>query len=130
MRRINLGDQQAMAYVRVGVDEQPYPAMADTGSKRSILDPELASRTGAVRLGRTGVMNIAGHKLRGELMRVKITTQGAGCHATIDAFVPNRGQPFRKGFILGMDFLQAAKMRIDAETGEAYCPADVPKRRR
>jgi len=119
-RKILLGDQQAMAFVRVG--GHPQAAMADTGTQRSIMDRSIAERAGAEPTGRTGQMSIAGHKLRGELMRVSITVPNSPCNAEVEAFVPNAGQPFRKGLILGMDFLQKAKMRIDAETGEAYCP--------
>lgn len=123
-----LGDQQAMAYVRIG--NTPFPAMADTGTQRSIMSVEIAQIGHAEDTGRRGRMNIASHQLRGKLMRVRIDVPKSTCGATVDAFVPDEGQPFRKGLILGMDFLQAAKMRIDAETGEAYCPAPRRLRRR
>ncbi len=118
--KVMLGDQQAMAYVRVG--GIPQAAMADTGTRRSIIDSEIAAHGGAKPTGRTGTMHIAGHKLQGALMRIKIEVPNTRCAAEVEAFVPNKGQPFKKGFILGMDFMQKAKMRIDAETGEAYCP--------
>jgi len=122
MKQKQLGDQQAMAYVRVGPDDVPQAAMADTGTKRSIVSREIAMAAKATPTGRTGVMHIAGQRLEGQLMRMTISVINTKCRATVDAFVPNQGQMFRKGFILGMDFLQKAKMRIDAETGEAYCP--------
>lgn len=118
--RVSLGDQQAMAYVRVG--NMPTAGMADTGSRRSVMDRGIAEAGGAVATGRRGTLNIAGHKLRGDLMRVSISVPHTSCRTSVEAFVPDAGQPFRKGLILGMDFLQKAKMRIDAETGEAYCP--------
>ena len=123
-----LGDQQAMAFVRVGPNDVPQAAMADTGTQRSIVGHEIAKVAAAIPTGKTGTMNIAGHKLRGQIMRITISVPNTRCRATVDAFVPNPGQAFRKGFILGMDFLQKAKMRIDAETGEAYCPRPSRKR--
>jgi len=119
-RKPALGDEQAMAFVRVG--DFPTAAMADTGTKRSIVDRLIAERAGAKPLGKTGTMNIAGHRLRGELMRVRIHVPRSGCAASVDAFVPFTNQPFRKGLILGMDFMQKAKLVIDAATGEVYCP--------
>jgi predicted aspartyl protease len=114
------GDMQAMAFVRVG--DYPTAGMADTGTSRTVIDAELASRAGAEYTNRKGKMNIAGHALRGRIAKVRIRASATTCEAVVEAFVPDAGQPFRKGLILGMDFLQAAKMRIDAETGEAYCP--------
>jgi hypothetical protein len=119
--RATLGDQQAMAYVRIG--GVPMAAMADTGTQRSIMAVEIARVGRAAPTGRRGTMYIAGHRLRGAIMRVRITVPRTTCAATVAAFVPDKGQPFRKGLILGMDFLQAARMHINAETGEAYCPA-------
>jgi predicted aspartyl protease len=104
--------------------------MADTGAKRTIIDLELATRAGAVPTNRPGTMHIAGHTLQGQLMRITISVPNSSCTATVKAFVPNAGQPFRKGLILGMDFLQAARMRIDAETGEVYCPEQVERCKR
>jgi len=116
-----------MAFVRVG--GVPSAGLADTSSKRTIIDAQLAAQAGAVDTGKTGVMNIAGHKLRGRIMRVAIVVPRSTCGAFVDAFVPNEGQPFRKGLLLGTDFLQPAKMLIDTETGEAYCkPARRSKR--
>lgn len=125
-KRRELNDQQAMAYVRIG--NIPTAAMADTGTRRSIIDPEIAQAANAKPTGRTGVMHIAGHKLTGRIMRVAIRTREPACSAVVDAFVPNPGQHFRKGVMLGMDFLQKAKMRIDGETGEVYCPIRTRKR--
>lgn len=125
--RRGFGDPQAMAFIRVG--DAPQAAMADSGTKVTIMDRAIAERAGAIPTGRRGKMNIAGHKLVGELHRVTISAAGQPkCRATVDAFVPDAGQIFRKGLILGMDFMQPAKMIIDASTGEAYCP--VPKRAR
>lgn len=116
-----LGDAQAMAYVRAG--NFATAALADTGSPRTIVGAEIAQQAGAVTTGKRGRMNIAGQRLKGELKRMKIETLDEGkCAAEIVVFVPDVGQKFRKGLILGMDFMQKTKMIVDAETGEAFCP--------
>jgi len=82
-----------MAYVRIG--DHVTAGMADTGSKRTIMDRVLARNGDAVALAKTGTMNIAGHALRGRLMRVTIQDMHEPtCMATVDAFVPDAGQPF------------------------------------
>lgn len=122
VRSRGLGDCPAMAFVRLG-GRFPTGAMADTGSRRSIVDREAAVAAGAAPTGRTRTMIIGGKKMRGELMRLAISAIGGGsCQATIDVFVPSTGRVFRKGVLLGMDFFQASGMRIDGLTGEAYCP--------
>jgi hypothetical protein len=128
-RGCGLGDPQAMAFVRVG--DLPAAAMADSGTRVTVMSREIAERGGARPTGRRGKMNIAGHRLVGELHRVTISSSDSPtCRATVDAFVPDAGQVFRKGLILGMDFMQPAKMIVDAATGEAYCPTPKKRRRR
>lgn len=127
-----LGDQQAMAFVRVG--GIPTAAMADTGTKTSIIDFNFM-RQGVIStpLNKTGTMNIAGRKLKGTLHQIEIQLLHApkSCKTLVEAFVPDKGQTFRKGIIVGMDFLQGAKLRVDGETGEVYCPRDLkPKKPR
>lgn len=120
-----LGDYPAMAYVRVG--GYPTGAMADTGTKRTVIDRVLAERANAIPLHRTGRLNIAGTQLQGELMRVRIEAIDGPCAGTVDAFVPLPGQVFRKGILLGMDFFQASGMNIDGASGEAFCPTRLKK---
>jgi hypothetical protein len=123
-RTRGLGDQQAMAYVRV--DGAPTAGMADTGTRRSVVDRRLAAKGTPV--GAPGTYLIEGRRLRGHRVRVDIELIDApSCKATVDAFVPDADADFRKGLVLGMDFLQGAGLRIDAETGEVYCPRALPR---
>ena len=116
--QLSLGDYPAMAYVRIGPNQTG--AMVDTGSKRTVVDRWLAERAGAVALPRTGTLLIAGEKVRGRLHQVRIAALDGPCAATVEALVPDEGQAFRKGVLLGMDFFQASGMVIDGLRGEAY----------
>jgi hypothetical protein len=75
----------------------------------------------AVQTGRTGTMKIAGRSLSGVMMRVRVTALDGPCTAEVEAFVPT-SRTFRKGLLLGMEFFQGSKMKIDGASGEAYCP--------
>ena len=113
------GEMQAVAYVRIG--GYATAGMADTGSPRSVIAREIAAQAQTEATGRRGRMNIAGHRLSGDIVRVNIEMIDCPAKATVDALVPDKGQRFPKGLLLGMDFLQGAGLRIDATTGEAYC---------
>jgi len=125
------GEMQAVAYVRIG--GYATAGMADTGSPRSVIAREIAEHARTERTGKRGRMNIAGHRLSGDIVRVDIVMIDCPAQATVEALVPDAGQRFPKGILLGMDFLQGAGLRIDATTGEAYCPGTLDgarKRRR
>lgn len=116
-----LGEMQAVAYVRIG--GYPTAAMADTGSPRSVVGREIAERAcGKPTNLPPAHMNIAGHRLTGTIVEFEVEMIECPGRATVKAFVPDKGQKFAKGVLLGMDFLQPAGLHIDAVTGEAYCP--------
>ena len=120
-RTPELEEMQAMAYVRIG--GYPTAAMADTGSPQSVVGREIADRAcGKPTGGPSAHMNIAGHRLTGTIVEFEVEMIECPGRATVKAFVPNQGQKFAKGVLLGMDFLQPAGLHIDAATGEVYCP--------
>jgi len=120
-RTSELGEMQAVAYVRIG--GYPTAAMANTGSPRSVVGREIAERAcGKPTGGPPAHMNIAGHRLTGTIVEFEVEMIECPGRATVKAFVPDAGQKFAKGVLLGMDFLQPAGLHIDAATGEAYCP--------
>lgn len=121
-----LGDPVAMMLLRIG--GKNIPALADTGSQRSILDAAVAKDVNAIPINKRIKLNIAGDKLEGQLMEVTMESILGGCKARVEAFVPDR--PFSKGAIIGMDFLQKAKMIIHAEDGTVICPLDEIKKER
>ena len=132
-RDSTLGHYPAATVVRVG--GVLTAAVADTGSKLTIIDPRLAVDMVFESTKRTGHMAIGGKRMRGRVVRVAIEAVDSPCKATVDAFVPNPGEDFTRGVLLGMEFLQKAKLRVDGETGTVYCPASgafagVPSRRR
>jgi len=119
---------QTMALVRLGA--YPTAGMVDTGVKRTIIDRELAERAHAQPINRNTTMRTAGRVLRGRLVRINISVVHGPCGATVEALVPDEGEPFRKGLVLGLDFLRAAGVRIDTETGEVCCASDRTAGRR
>ena len=102
-------------------------AMVDDECQVSVADREMASRFSVTHLGTKQQTKMGRRTVGGDVMRVTVAPVDIDGHefAEIDIFVPENDMAFRKGIVLGADFLDAAGLRIDAETGETYCPRDM-----
>lgn len=100
-------------------------AVADTGTRITIIDPRLAAGMDLTPTTKTGRMSVAGTRMKGRIVKAEIEMAGGSCSARVDAFVPDPDEDFTRGVLLGMEFLQKAKLRVDGETGTVYCPAEI-----
>jgi hypothetical protein len=124
-----LGDYPVTGYVRIGSLTLPSTGFVDTGTKYSVLPQDLADAAGATPTGKTGTFNILKRSLRGELRRVRMSSLDGKCGGETTAFVPLPTEDWKKGVLLGAEFLQDTGMHVN-DQGEAYCPVRRPASRR
>lgn len=126
--RGTLGDYPVMAFVRVGALPDPQTGVVDTFTRYSVLPRELAEKAGVKPTGKAGTLKIMRRAVRGELVRVPMASLDGGCRGETTALVPNKGENWNKGLLLGGEFLQDTGMHVGAN-GEAYCPVTSKRAR-
>ena len=86
-----------MGYVRIGSLPTPQTGVVDTFTRYSVLPRDLAKAAGVKSTGRTGTLTIARRKLRGELVRVRMSSLDGSCEGETTAFVPLPRQRWGRG---------------------------------
>lgn len=121
-----LGDYPVMAFVRVGTLPDPQTGVVDTFTRYSVLPRELAERAGVMPTRKTGTLRIMRRTVRGKLVRVEMGSLDGGCRGETTALVPDEGEHWNKGLLLGGEFLQDTGMHVGSN-GEAYCPVTLKR---
>lgn len=125
--KTRLGDYPVIGYIKVGRLDVPQTGVVDTFTRYSVLPADVATAAGAKPTGRAGTLKMLKRQIHGRLVRVRMESLDGNCGGETTALVPDAGQDWKRGVVLGGEFLQDTGMHVNAH-GEAYCP--VRRRRR
>ena len=105
-----LSDYPVTAFLMIGKLTVPQTGVVDTFTRYSVLPRELAKKAGVKPTGKAGTLNVMRRSIHGDLVRVVMSALDGSCRGETTARVPDEGENWNKGLLLGGEFLQDTGM--------------------